>query len=88
MLAVDFIILNRDRHGANIEVLRNSRNHTVRLAPLFDHGLSLIFPCMTEYEAQSYDILKDINCNNYIGTRSCVENLSLIKDKKKYSKAN
>lgn len=25
MLIVDFLILNRDRHGANIEVLRNSR---------------------------------------------------------------
>jgi len=25
MLVVDFLILNRDRHGANIEVLRNSR---------------------------------------------------------------
>ena len=24
MLVVDFLILNRDRHGANIEVLRNS----------------------------------------------------------------
>ena len=25
MLVVDYLILNRDRHGANIEVLRNSR---------------------------------------------------------------
>ena len=24
MLIVDYLILNRDRHGANIEVLRNS----------------------------------------------------------------
>ena len=37
-----YLILNRDRHGANIEVLRNSRKKTVRLAPLFDHGLSLL----------------------------------------------
>ena len=41
MLVVDYLILNRDRHGANIEVLRNSRKKTIRLAPLFDHGNSL-----------------------------------------------
>ena len=28
MLLVDYLILNRDRHGANIEVLRNSRAKT------------------------------------------------------------
>ena len=38
MIAVDFLILNRDRHGANIEVLRNARAHTLRIAPLF-HSL-------------------------------------------------
>ena len=37
MLIVDYLILNRDRHGANMEVLRNPRQRTVRLAPLFDH---------------------------------------------------
>lgn len=35
MIAVDFLILNRDRHGANNEVLRNARAHTLRIAPLF-----------------------------------------------------
>ena len=34
MLALDYIILNRDRHGANIELLRDERAHTIRLAPL------------------------------------------------------
>ena len=33
MLAVDFLILNRDRHGANIEVLRNARKRSLRIAP-------------------------------------------------------
>ena len=46
MIAVDYIILNRDRHGANIEVLRNSRAHSLRIAPLFDHGLSLMYSCI------------------------------------------
>lgn len=48
MLAVDFLILNRDRHGANIEVLRNARARTLRIAPLFDHGLSLLYSCLSE----------------------------------------
>ena len=40
MLVVDYLILNRDRHGANIEVLRDTKRKTLRLAPIFDHGLS------------------------------------------------
>jgi hypothetical protein len=82
MLAIDYIILNRDRHGANIEVLRNSREHTIRIAPLFDHGLSLLYSCTTEKQASSFDILEDLKCQNFIGTRSPYENLSLIPDKK------
>ena len=51
MLAIDYLIFNRDRHGANIEVLRNARARTLRIAPLFDHGLSLLFSCCSEKEA-------------------------------------
>ncbi len=80
MLAVDFLILNRDRHGANIEVLRNAGAKTLRIAPLFDHGLSLLFPCTSAEEAQNYDVLEDKKCGNFIGSSSCRENLSLIKD--------
>ena len=81
MLAVDFIILNRDRHGANIEILRNSRAHTLRPAPLFDHGLSLLFSCTSDKEVMSFDIMEDSKCRNFIGSFSCYENLSLIKNK-------
>ena len=59
MLLVDFLILNRDRHGANIEVLRNKRTGQSRLAPLFDHGLSLIFQCRTENDAKNVDPMED-----------------------------
>jgi len=81
MLAVDYIILNRDRHGANIEVLRNARKHSLRIAPLFDHGLSLLFSCRTDEEFKSFDIMADIKCNNFIGSRSNAENLKLISGK-------
>ena len=82
MLAVDYLILNRDRHGANIEVLRNARKRTLRIAPLLDHGLSLLFSCMTQEDAAEYDVLKDRPCQNFIGGYSCYENLKLIQDKK------
>lgn len=82
MIVVDFLILNRDRHGANIEVLRNSRAHTLRIAPLFDHGLSFLCTCMSDKEAKRFDITEDKRCQNFIGSFSCYENLSLIKNKK------
>jgi hypothetical protein len=78
MLVVDFLILNRDRHGANIEVLRNSRKRTIRLAPLFDHGVSLLFNCMSDSAILKYDSMEDKLTNNYIGSRSTWDNLKLI----------
>lgn len=81
MIAVDYLILNRDRHGANIEVLRNARAKELRLAPLFDHGLSLMYSCSNEKEIMAYDIMEDKRCQNFIGSTSCFENLRLIGDK-------
>ena len=82
MLAVDFLILNRDRHGANIEILRNARAHTLRPAPLFDHGLSLLYACETDSAAAAFDVMEDKRCQNYIGGQSCLKNLELIRDRK------
>lgn len=87
MLIVDFLILNRDCHGANIEALRNSRKRTIHLAPLFDHGLSLLFSCSNDAAAAAYDIMADKPVNNFIGSRSTWENLSLI-PKEKMPKLN
>lgn len=81
MIALDYLILNRDRHGANIEVLRNARAHSIRIAPLFDHGISLLFSCASDEEALGFDIMEDKRCQNFIGGYSCYENLKLIKDK-------
>ena len=82
MLVVDFLILNRDRHGANIEVLRNSRKKTIHLAPLFDHGLSLLFNCRDNAAVTAYDVMADKRVNNYIGSGSTWENLKLIPKEK------
>lgn len=81
MLAVDYLILNRDRHGANIEVLRNARKKTLRIAPLFDHGLSLLCSCYSEEAIEQFDISSDKPCQNFIGSRSTLDNLKLIQNK-------
>lgn len=78
MLVVDFLILNRDRHGANIEVLRNSQKRTIRLAPIFDHGLSLLFNCHTEEEIKRFDVVQDRMVQCFVGFRSSQQNLELI----------
>ncbi len=86
MLAVDYLIMNRDRHGANIEVLRNARKKTLRIAPLFDHGLSLLCSCTNENEIKDFDISLDRPCQNYIGGKSTLDNLSLIDNKNVFDK--
>jgi hypothetical protein len=78
MLVVDFLILNRDRHGANIEVLRNSKAKTLRLAPLFDHGLSLVCSCTDEAAVRAFDVMADRPVQSFVGSRSAYDNLKLI----------
>ena len=78
MLVVDYLILNRDRHGANIEVLRNKKKKTIRLAPLFDHGLSLLCRCETDAAVERFDVMADQQVQCFVGSRSAQENLKLI----------
>lgn len=74
---LDYLICNRDRHGANIEVLE--KNGVYRLAPVFDNGLSLLFSCYDDGEAmEKFDFLKDGPVNNYVGSISLGENLRKI----------
>ncbi len=80
MIALDYIILNRDRHGANIEILQDPRTRTLRIAPLFDHGLSLCYSCYSERDLKKFDVMEDKKCQNFIGSKSCYDNLKLVKD--------
>lgn len=82
MLVVDYLILNRDRHGANIEVLRNKRKKTMRLAPLFDHGLSLIFSSLKEEAVRKVDVLADGRVQCCVGSNSAFDNLRIIPQNK------
>lgn len=78
MLVVDYLILNRDRHGANMEVLRNRYQKTVRLAPLFDHGLSFFCRCEDETALEKEDVMADKPVQCFVGSRSAEKNLQLI----------
>lgn len=81
MICVDYLIANRDRHGSNLEVLRSIEDESIRLAPLFDQGVSLLFSTYGDEEAlDKTDVMQDFLANNYIGSRSLEYNLSLIPD--------
>ncbi len=77
MLVVDFLVLNRDRHGANLEVLRNKRKRTYRLSPLFDHGISLLSRC-EEADISQYNVLEEKPVQCCVGGRIAKDNLKLI----------
>lgn len=75
MMLVDYLIINRDRHSSNTEVLID-RDGTPRLAPIFDSGLSLLAPFAGDEERiASFNPLKPVATTNFIGSRSLEENL-------------
>ena len=78
MLVIDYLVLNRDRHGANMEVLRDSKNQKVRLAPLFDHGISLVCRCHNAEELKKYDVLEDKRVQFFVGTNSVLQNVRMV----------
>lgn len=78
MLVIDFLILNRDRHGANIEVLQDPKVKAIRLAPIFDNGLSLVCSAKTDDLLEKFDVMEDKPVQCFVGSRSACENLELI----------
>ena len=78
MILIDFLILNRDRHGANIEILRDWHSGRTRPAPLFDHGLSLVYSCADEAAIKKFDVMADLPVQCFVGSHSAAENLRLV----------
>ena len=64
-------------------MLRNARAKIIRIAPLFDHGLSLLYSCTSDAMVKKFDVSEDKRCQNFIGSYSCYENLNLIENTKK-----
>lgn len=84
MLTVDYLICNRDRHGANIEILVDEKGKA-RPAPLFDQGLSLLFSSYGDLEhIRTYDVMEDKAVNNFLGARSAEYNLCFIPKEKRW----
>ena len=75
MFIFDYLIINRDRHGANLEVLKDKG---VKLSPLFDNGLSFVCSCTDEADLEVFDAMDDRPVNNFIGTKRLGSNLKLI----------
>lgn len=77
MLIVDFLIVNHDRHGYNVELLRSDSGY--RLAPLFDNGMCFVSPIAGNTGLiNAFDVMSDVDANNYIGTESLYSNLNLV----------
>jgi len=74
----DYLIINRDRHGANLEVMKNG---DIFLSPFLDNGLSFVCSCTEESELKSFNIMEDRVVNNFIGEKRLETNLKSI-DKK------
>ena len=81
IIIIDYIIMNRDRHGANLEVLYNNKTKRYRLAPIFDNGLSLLSPAYKKEDILAFDIITEKRVNSYIGTSSLEENIKLVPNK-------
>lgn len=78
LILVDYLIINRDRHGANIEVIQ-SRDGSFHPAPLFDNGLSFVFSTYgDDARIEEFNPLEDVPCNNYFGYRSVERNLEFL----------
>lgn len=75
MFIFDYVIANLDRHGANIELYEGIKI----MAPLFDNGNSL-YASRDEKEVIQPDFyIGDDNMgNNYVGSRSLLENIKSI----------
>ena len=60
-------------------MLRNDEEDSVRIAPLFDQGVSLLFSTYGDEKLlENVDVMRDFPVNNYIGAKSLEYNLSLI----------
>jgi len=82
MFIFDYLIINRDRHGANMEVMKNGEK---KLSPYFDNGLSFACSCTDESELDAFNSEEDRPVNNFIGEKRLSENLSKINKKVEFN---
>ncbi len=78
MIVIDYLIVNRDRHGANLEVIYNSKTKQYRIAPLFDQGLSFVSPAYLESDVKAFNVLENRKVNSFLGQNDLDELIKLV----------
>ena len=78
MIILDYIILNRDRHGANIEIIYNKKSNSYFVAPIFDNGLSLLSPNYKDEDIMNFDINQNRQVSSFIGESSLEKNILIV----------
>ena len=74
----DYLIVNIDRHGHNIEILYNNDNDMIP-SPIFDNGRSLTYEYGNNVVLmQNWDYKSDIAVNNFVGSIHLESNLKNI----------
>ena len=61
-----------------IKQLQDLQTRTIRPAPLFDHGFSLVFSCHDAESVKRFDVMEDRPVQSFVGSRSARKNLELI----------
>lgn len=75
---LDYLIMNDDRHGHNIEVLYN-RNNNIIPSPIFDNGRALTYKYGNNVKLmQNWDYKSEITVNNFVGSLSLDKNLKNV----------
>lgn len=83
LIILDFITGQRDRHGANVELLESSKG--IRLAPIYDNGVSFLFSCYQNdkrylEKVKAFNISGDFTVQSFLGGYSLFDNLNSIKN--------
>lgn len=83
LIILDFITGQRDRHGANVELLESSKG--IRLAPIYDNGVSFLFSCYQSdkrylEKVKAFDVSSDFTVQSFLGGYSLFDNLNSIKN--------
>lgn len=84
----DYLIMNIDRHGHNIELLYDSDNN-ISPAPIFDNGRALTFEYGNNVMLmENWDYKRNIEANNFVGGIYLDKNLKYISKQYKLPSLN
>lgn len=79
----DYLIMNVDRHGHNIELLYDNDNNIIP-SPIFDNGRALTYEYGNNVKLmQNWDYKSDITVNNFVGSIHLESNLKNVSKKHK-----